>query len=136
MPLKRVLAFPGPVRVGIRAQPASPALAAAPASSVRRDSRAARIASKEGRFMVAHANVTTQSRIARESPGTLRMRHRLSVLFALAAISLTPWSQAETPAQPDLARVHSDAPGIAWFNGDVDAAFKAAKASNKPVLLY
>ena len=39
-------------------------------------------------------------------------------------------------AAPDLARVHADAPGIAWFNGDVDAAFKSAKASNKPVLLY
>jgi thiol-disulfide isomerase/thioredoxin len=32
--------------------------------------------------------------------------------------------------------MHADAPGIAWFNGDVDAAFKSAKASNKPVLLY
>lgn len=32
--------------------------------------------------------------------------------------------------------MHSDAPGIAWFNGDVDAAFKSATASSKPVLLY
>ena len=36
----------------------------------------------------------------------------------------------------DLADVHADAPGIAWFKGDVDAAFKSAQASNKPVLLY
>ena len=32
--------------------------------------------------------------------------------------------------------MHADAPGIAWFNGDVEAAFASAKASNKPVLLY
>ena len=32
--------------------------------------------------------------------------------------------------------MHADAPGIAWFDGDVDAAFASAKASNKPVLLY
>jgi thiol-disulfide isomerase/thioredoxin len=36
----------------------------------------------------------------------------------------------------DLASVHADAPGIDWFKGDVDAAFSAAKAGNKPVLLY
>jgi len=38
--------------------------------------------------------------------------------------------------QEDLASVHADAPGIAWFNGDVDAAFKSAQGTNKPVLLY
>jgi thiol-disulfide isomerase/thioredoxin len=32
--------------------------------------------------------------------------------------------------------MHSDAPGIDWFKGDVNAAFTAARASNKPVLLY
>ena len=36
----------------------------------------------------------------------------------------------------NLADVHADAPGIAWFNGDVEAAFASAKAANKPVLLY
>ncbi len=39
-------------------------------------------------------------------------------------------------AAMDLASVHADAPGIAWFKGDVDAAFASAQASNKPVLLY
>ncbi|MEO8061226.1 MAG: thioredoxin family protein [Pseudomonadota bacterium] len=39
-------------------------------------------------------------------------------------------------ATADLANIHSDAPGIAWYNGDVDAAFKSAQATNKPVLLY
>src|SRR5688572_33400380 len=45
-------------------------------------------------------------------------------------------AEAQATAQPDLAAVHADAPGIAWFKGDVDAAFKSAQASNKPVLLY
>ena len=62
--------------------------------------------------------------------------------FALAACArgdAAP-AQAAVPAatapQPDLASVHADSPGIAWFKGDVDAAFKSAQASNKPVLLY
>src|SRR5262245_10724148 len=129
----------GACRVGIRAQAASPALAAAEAINVRRDSRAARMASKEGRFMAAHANVATHSRLAQEPPGTLRMR--LSTLLAIAIFTAfsrlaSAQAPAQKPAQPDLARMHSDAPGIAWFDGDVDAAFKAAQASNKPVLLY
>jgi protein disulfide-isomerase len=37
---------------------------------------------------------------------------------------------------PDLASVHADAPGIAWFKGTVDEAFAAARATNKPVMLY
>jgi thiol-disulfide isomerase/thioredoxin len=44
--------------------------------------------------------------------------------------------EAPANSQPDLARMHSDAPGIAWFKGDVDASFKSAQASHKPVLLY
>ena len=32
--------------------------------------------------------------------------------------------------------LHADAPGIGWFDGDVNAAFASAKVSNKPVLLY
>ena len=43
---------------------------------------------------------------------------------------------AQAAPAVDLASVHADAPGIAWFNGDVDAAFASAQASNKPVLLY
>src|SRR5262245_42846073 len=57
----------------------------------------------------------------------------------MTLLMLGAYSHGDVPAanaRPDLARIHSDAPGIAWFNGDVDAAFKAAKASNKPVLLY
>ena len=74
------------------------------------------------------------------------MRHGFPVLLAmvtshsrLRARRCAPAQQpapAATAPQPDLASVHSDAPGIAWFKGDVDAAFKSAQASNKPVLLY
>jgi protein disulfide-isomerase len=66
----------------------------------------------------------------------------LAASFALAGCARSdatpePKPAAAAPApQPDLERVHADAPGIAWFNGDVDAAFKSAQASNKPVLLY
>ena len=31
---------------------------------------------------------------------------------------------------------HSDAPGIDWFSGDVQAAFNAAAAAHRPVFLY
>ena len=58
---------------------------------------------------------------------------------ACARGDATPAQQPATAATappPDLASVHSDTPGIAWFKGDVDAAFKSAQASNKPVLLY
>jgi thiol-disulfide isomerase/thioredoxin len=40
------------------------------------------------------------------------------------------------PAAPAVTEAHPDAGGIAWYEGNVDLAFKAAKASNKPVLLY
>ena len=50
---------------------------------------------------------------------------------AVPAPARRPWRR-----RTDLASVHADAPGIAWFKGDVDAAFKSAQASNKPVLLY
>ena len=43
-----------------------------------------------------------------------------------------PKSAAATPAGKDS---HLP-PGIAWFEGDADAAFAAAKAANKPVFLY
>lgn len=55
------------------------------------------------------------------------------------AASTTPDTKsaaAKPAAAVDLTGMHADSPGIAWFKGDVDAAFKAAKASNKPVLLY
>jgi len=70
------------------------------------------------------------------------MRHGSPVLLALAIV--TSWvlaacargdaAPAQQPAttaaapMPDLASVHADAPGIAWFKGDVDAAFKSARA--------
>lgn len=64
-----------------------------------------------------------------------------SLLAGCARDDATPGGPGQTVATQatpavDLASVHADAPGIAWFNGDVDAAFAAAQASNKPVLLY
>jgi protein disulfide-isomerase len=77
------------------------------------------------------------------------MRHS-AALFAIVIVTVglaacgrgdtTPAPKAAAPvsaAPPaDLASVHADAPGIAWFKGDVDAAFQSAQASDKPVLLY
>ncbi|HTU65039.1 MAG TPA: thioredoxin family protein [Steroidobacteraceae bacterium] len=57
------------------------------------------------------------------------------VRSALIALAFAAFSVA-APAASALDDVHADAPGIAWFKGDVDAAFAAAQASNKPVLLY
>jgi thiol-disulfide isomerase/thioredoxin len=65
-----------------------------------------------------------------------------AVVLGLAACSRSDTAQKDAPpaaAKPvhdELAAMHADAPGIAWFGGDVDAAFASAKASNKPVLLY
>jgi thiol-disulfide isomerase/thioredoxin len=81
------------------------------------------------------------------------MNHGKSLPRAVAAVMmyalvLAGCGRADvepTPAPPaapaaaaavDLASVHADAPGIAWFDGDVDAAFKSAQTTNKPVLLY
>src|SRR5213075_1107692 len=52
------------------------------------------------------------------------------------ATSAAPVPAAKPAASPPLSAMHADAPGIAWFDGDVNAAFSAAKTSNKPVLLY
>jgi thiol-disulfide isomerase/thioredoxin len=48
----------------------------------------------------------------------------------------TPKPAPKATEEVNLAAVHADSPGIAWFKGNVDAAFESAKASNKPVLLY
>lgn len=66
-------------------------------------------------------------------------------VLAAGALAACGRTDAREPAKPvgapapevvDLAKVHADAPGIDWFKGDVDAAFKAAQAGDKPVLLY
>jgi thiol-disulfide isomerase/thioredoxin len=70
--------------------------------------------------------------------------HTFVILLALALAACGRDSSASTEkkavpapaAAVDLAAVHADAPDIAWFMGDVDAAFAAARAANKPVLLY
>jgi thiol-disulfide isomerase/thioredoxin len=70
--------------------------------------------------------------------------HTFAILLALALAGCGRDSSASTeknavPAPDgavDLAAVHADVPDIAWFKGDVDAAFESARAANKPVLLY
>jgi len=82
-----------------------------------------------------------------KSPGralaALKFTMALSVSLFLGACDRAQEPATATREKPgavesavDLASLHADAPGIAWFEGDVDAAFAAAKASNKPVLLY
>jgi thiol-disulfide isomerase/thioredoxin len=43
---------------------------------------------------------------------------------------------ATRPASAVQATRHSDAPDIEWFDGDLNAAFAAARAQHKPVFLY
>jgi thiol-disulfide isomerase/thioredoxin len=71
------------------------------------------------------------------------MRTAILTVIAITLASCArgaPASAAAAPAKPespsDIAHEHADPSGIAWFKGDVDAAFKSALAANKPVLLY
>jgi thiol-disulfide isomerase/thioredoxin len=82
------------------------------------------------------------------------MRHAIAIVSVGVLLALGGCAREENageaakpataPAEPDanasanaeLARVHADAPDIAWFKGDVDAAFASAQAADKPVLLY
>ena len=71
-------------------------------------------------------------------------------VVVLAALAITACARKEpaAPAQVDAAPAPAAAdaahagpgshrpPGIAWFDGDVDAAFAAAKAAPKPLFLY
>src|SRR3954471_410503 len=69
--------------VGIPAQAARPAPAAATPTNARRDKRDTSTSSKESVFMAAHANVTAPARLARRRAGTLRMRHAWIGICAL-----------------------------------------------------
>jgi thioredoxin-related protein len=69
----------------------------------------------------------------------------LSLLFISLALGGCNRRQPESTATPAPAATAADAgtagathlpPGIDWFAGDVDAAFAAAKAANKPLFLY
>src|SRR5688572_22891074 len=105
--LRNVLeARPSFAYVGVCEQAARPMALAA--RNVRRDNRAARIASNAGRsFMDAHANVATLRRLARRS---LRMRYPRAALrpVVLASIALAcgfiaacgPDDAATAPAKP------------------------------------
>lgn len=56
--------------------------------------------------------------------------HSLAIAVLLGCASVS----AAVAANPPAAAQHGA--GIAWFQGDVDAAFAAAKAANKPLFLY
>ncbi len=60
----------------------------------------------------------------------MKIRH-LALASLLLTSPLIPTFAATAPA----ATAHADS-GIAWFKGDVDAAFAQAKASKKPLFLY
>jgi protein disulfide-isomerase len=66
------------------------------------------------------------------------MHYARSLAAAAAVVTFSILAATRAPAAPESADashlLHGD--GIAWFKGDVDAAFKSARASNKPVLLY
>jgi thiol-disulfide isomerase/thioredoxin len=61
-----------------------------------------------------------------QHPWAVRRRSNWAWLLALAAC-LTSAHAAPPPGE---------VPGIAWFEGGVDAAFELARATNKPVFLY
>ena len=78
----------------------------------------------------------------------MKTQIRLSFTLVLAATALLLASCSKSPA-PESATAaatgatsvahagrHSDAPGIAWFAGDVSEAFDAARGARKPLLLY
>lgn len=52
-----------------------------------------------------------------------------------ATVKAAPVAAVAQPASKQSASAHDDS-GIAWQKGDVDAAFAAARTSNKPVFLY
>src|SRR4051812_43041437 len=61
---------------------------------------------------------------------------RLGSFALVAALWLADASAATTPAPAAQPAAPAESGGIAWYEGNVDAAFQAAKKSNKPVLLY
>jgi hypothetical protein len=82
----------------------------------------------------------------RSAPLHCRILAALTLVAAAAALTGCGRKQPEAPANPaaaGAAAVQGPAageshlpPGIDWFQGDVDAAFAAAKAAPKPLFLY
>ena len=61
----------------------------------------------------------------------------LALLAAGCSKRATDTAAPEAPAAAAAVPAHGHLPpGIDWYAGDVDAAFAAAKAANKPVFLY
>lgn len=94
-----------------------------------------------------HSDIDEAHNITRFLDGpTMNPRlDNLILAWALAACTLisaalAPTAAAATPSPPAAdAATSKTAPvetGIAWYKGDVDAAFGAARADNRPVFLY
>ena len=68
------------------------------------------------------------------------MKTTVAVLMFLGLMAGCAKQESTVPVTQPLPAAapakHADAPGIAWFDGNVDAAFAAAKTRSKPVLLY
>jgi thiol-disulfide isomerase/thioredoxin len=54
----------------------------------------------------------------------------------LMSCAKAPPPAPATPALVATVHKHADAPGIDWYEGEVDGAFSAAKSARKPILLY
>lgn len=61
---------------------------------------------------------------------------RLIFLLISTSLFCCACHRNDAPAIANAPNPHTDAPGIAWFKSDVDAAFAAAEKQSKPVLLY
>ena len=74
---------------------------------------------------------------------TARISALAPIVLALAIAGCNKRPQEEPPPPPEPKSAATEAaadrhlpPGIDWFAGDVDAAFAAAKAADKPIFVY
>lgn len=78
--------------------------------------------------------------MATSTAGTAVLMAIIALLTACgsrqAASPVVAPATSTAAANPAPAARHADAPDIDWFDGDVDAAFAAARAQHKPVFLY
>ena len=59
-----------------------------------------------------------------------------AAIALLMSCAKAPVAAPPPPAPVATVHKHSDAPGIDWYEGEVEGAFAAAKSAHKPILLY